>query len=509
VLLLAGYRPNSDPICGSYKTLYKSLVPIAGLPMILYPLRSLINSKHIHEIIVLAQEPDVIRKGLRDFHICDKVRFHQSNGGIANTILKCIQDQRLNMPLMITTADNCLLTSDHIDDFLSQALKHPSDLAIGFASKDKVIAAHPETRRTWIPFRDLEVTGCNLFLLTSNRSRELIAFWEKFETSPKKFLRLAWTFGPAFLWRFLARKLTIEESFRRISEITRTTIMPVLLNNPDVSIDADKLSDIRQIETILNHGEYTAVTHRSDNLRHIPVVIFDLDRTITTYGTYTPFLLYYALRNNPLRLLFMPVVLMLMVAYKLHLLDRKQLKALMFGLIIGHADKTRLENVCSTFVDQTLKKNVHHEAIRTIREWQNNDAHLILATASYDWMAELFAHRLKFDNVVSTKSVSKNGKILPGVDGENCYGEAKLRMVTDIISSLETLWQTKREIWFYTDHHTDIPLLEQCHHPVAVNATRKLEKWVLSNPNSLLLNWKSSPTQTTARRFLTALSDVF
>jgi dTDP-glucose pyrophosphorylase len=41
VLLLAGQRPKPGPICEAYKVVYKSLVPVAGQPMILYPLNSL------------------------------------------------------------------------------------------------------------------------------------------------------------------------------------------------------------------------------------------------------------------------------------------------------------------------------------------------------------------------------------------------------------------------------------------------------------------------------------
>ena len=36
--------------------------------------------------------------------------------------------------------------------------------------------------------------------------------------------------------------------------------------------------------------------------------IYDMDRTVTRRATYTPFLLHYALRRAPWRLLFIPLV---------------------------------------------------------------------------------------------------------------------------------------------------------------------------------------------------------
>ncbi len=498
VLLLAGHRSKPGPICDAYRTRYKSLVPIAGQPMMLYPLMSLLDHEQISVIIVLAQEPDVLRKGLSNFTISEKVRFCKSNGSIANTILDCIQEHHLSLPIMVTTADNCLLKVEDIDDFLSQAFKSPADLTIGFASKDIVMAAYPEVRRTWIPFMDTEVTGCNLFLLTGDKSGDLIRFWRNFENSPKILLKLAWTLGPAFFWHFLRRQMTLMESFKRLSSITGANVMPVLLKNPEVSIDADKFTDIRQIETILNKEIKTAKHNPVNHLPSRPVVIFDLDRTITTMGTYTPFLVYYALRQNSLRLLFLPVVIIFTVAYILKLLDRKQLKSLMFGLIIGQPDKVDLDRVCTAFVDYMLDKNVYPEALYTIREWQKNDAHLVLATASYDWMANIFAEHLKFDHVIATRSITKDEKIIPGTNGENCYGAAKLRMITAGIGPLITHGANKQDIWFYTDHHSDISVLDACNHPVAVNATRKLGRWIRSRTNGLQLDWRPPARQIAA-----------
>ena len=476
--------------------------------MILHPLNCLSSLEYISEIIVLAQDPEEIKQGLLNHPISNKVKFCKSNGSIATTVMNCIQQLNLSLPLMITTADNCLLTAADVDDFLTQTVNSPADLAIGFARQEVVIAAYPETRRTWIPFKDVKVTGCNLFLLTSNKSMELIRFWNNFESSPKKFLKLAWALGPAFFYRFLFRQLSIAETFARISDLTGIKVMPAFLKHPEVSIDADKFTDILQIESILEQNTRTVKHNPIKQQPGSPVVIFDLDRTITRNGTFMPFLIYYACRQNPLRLLFLPVIIVLMLGYTLKLLDRKQLKSLMYGLIIGNPDKADLDRICTAFVDRTLDKHVYPEALYTIREWQNKNAHLILATASYDWMANVFAQRLKFDSVIATKSITIDGKIIPGVDGDNCYGQAKLRMVTEALDLIATAGVKKQDIWFYTDHHTDIPLLKVCNHPVAVNASRRLMNWIKSRPDGLLLDWHSRPVQIASKGLLTAINNI-
>ena len=463
--------------------------------MILHPLKSLAAHKSVAQILVLAQEPEKLQIGLSGYEAGNKVRFVKSSGGIASTVQDCIKDYKLDYPVLITTADNCLLGVDDIDEFLGKALNDPSDISVAFASKQNVLTAFPLVRRTWIPFRDTEITGCNVFLLKSARSGELIRFWQTYEKSPKKFLKLALALGPQFFWNFVRKKLTMSEAFSRLSAITNASVSPVLLDNPKVSIDADKYTDIRQIEQILNKNDALPGHVVPPAKSNGPIVIFDLDRTITRQGTYTPFLIYYARRKQPWRLLSAPIIIILMLCYMSRLLNRKQLKSLMFGLLIGKPGQQELKNVCQAFVDETLDKHVNPEALYTIRDWQLKNAHLVLATASYDWMATLFASRLQIDTVIATRSVVKNGRVIAGVDGENCYGQAKRRMIYEVIGPLLNSVDHPRDLWFYTDHHSDIPMLASCNHPVGVNTTYKLANWIKSRPDGILLDWYTPRTQ--------------
>ena len=45
------------------------------------------------------------------------------------------------------------------------------------------------------------------------------------------------------------------------------------------------------------------------------LAIYDMDRTVTRGPTYTPFLLHCAIRRAPWRLLFLPLVVLSMLAY--------------------------------------------------------------------------------------------------------------------------------------------------------------------------------------------------
>ena len=64
--LLAGSRPKGDPLAQSMMLGHKALIPIAGEPMVLRPLRALLASPEVGNIIVLTQDPADLRPVLPD-----------------------------------------------------------------------------------------------------------------------------------------------------------------------------------------------------------------------------------------------------------------------------------------------------------------------------------------------------------------------------------------------------------------------------------------------------------
>jgi HAD superfamily phosphoserine phosphatase-like hydrolase len=95
---------------------------------------------------------------------------------------------------------------------------------------------------------------------------------------------------------------------------------------------------------------------------------------------------------------------------------------------------------------------------------------LVLATASHGYYAAAIAARLGFDDVVATKAMrDAQGRILPALEGENCYGPAKLRMVEAWMAD-ERIARGDVFVRAYSDHVSDAPLLEWADEAFAVNA---------------------------------------
>lgn len=207
------------------------------------------------------------------------------------------------------------------------------------------------------------------------------------------------------------------------------------------------------------------------------LAIYDMDRTITRYPTYTPFLLHCAVRRAPWRLLFLPLVMGSMLAYAVRLIDRARLKEINHHLMLGRRIHPRdLNPLVESFAERQLASNIRPGAFKAIARDKAQGRRLVLATASYRLYSDAIARRLGFDDVIGTNSIiGLDERVHAKIAGENCYGPAKLRMIAEWVEK-SGLKDVHGHVRFYSDHVSDRPAFEWSDEPVAVNPHRKLRR---------------------------------
>lgn len=204
------------------------------------------------------------------------------------------------------------------------------------------------------------------------------------------------------------------------------------------------------------------------------VAIYDLDRTLTKYATYTPFLIFAAFHRAPWRLLLLPLWLLSMTGYVLGIFSRKKLKEIGFLLLIGRRiSATTMAALAADFAEMTVRRNLFSAARAQMEKDRATGAKLIMATASPDFYAAEIGARLGFDQIIATVQDRPS----PGVVGwriasDNCYGAAKLAMVRSTLGADFTGRQTR----FYSDSASDAPLLDWVEAAYAVNPDRALRR---------------------------------
>jgi len=245
-VLLAGSRPDGDPLARSMMLGHKALIPVAGEPMVVRPLRALLNSPLVSEVIVLTQNPRDLRPVLPDD---ERVTIRASERTIAETIAKLIPNRAADFPVLITTADHALLNPDMIAEFTSKAAG--ADLAIGVVERRPMLARFPNAKRTWLKFRGGSYSGANLFAFGSERVLPAIDQWRSVEQKRKKGWRVLAALGPALLFGAVLRLRTLQQSVDSIGRKLGLAIRIVEMSDPAAAIDVDKPEDHALVEAIL------------------------------------------------------------------------------------------------------------------------------------------------------------------------------------------------------------------------------------------------------------------
>ena len=207
----------------------------------------------------------------------------------------------------------------------------------------------------------------------------------------------------------------------------------------------------------------------------IDLAIYDMDRTVTRRATYTPFLLHCAWRLEPWRLLLLPLVVASMLAYVAKIIDRGRLKEINHRLLLGHKRSPNLlKPLIDGFARKTVANNVRPGAIKAIARDKAQGRRVVMATASYRLYAKAIADALGFDDCIGTNSIiGLDARVHAKIDGENCYGPAKLRMIEAWLGA-EKL--DRAHVRFYSDHASDAPVFEWADEPVAVNPHDRLKR---------------------------------
>jgi len=244
-IVMAGSRPGPDPLLSGSGVATKALLPVAGRPMLAHVVAALRASPHVGPITILAQDSAALAAepalaGFANLHFAD------SGQGISASLAAALPEG--DAPVLVTTADNVLLTPSMIAEFLAGAAD--SDVAVAMVERRVLRARYPESKRTWLKFRGGWWSGANLFRLRGRRVLALLDFWGRIERDRKKGLKIVAAFGPALLLAVVLRLVTIHQGVSRAGLRFGLTAKVVPMAEAEACIDADKPADIDLIERI-------------------------------------------------------------------------------------------------------------------------------------------------------------------------------------------------------------------------------------------------------------------
>ncbi len=257
VILLAGDRP-ADVLAQRSPGKRKALLLLMGRPMILYVLETLLAARYVGNIIVVANRIPEIEGNLelQSFIAASgqgaRISFREGAGSPATSVLKTMEDLKFDGPVLVTTADNPLLTPVTLDAFCAAvATGVAADAAVGLAREADIRKAFPHVKRTYIRLGGKGYSGCNLFALTAGAGPKAARAWSEVEGRRKKPWQLILHFGVWTLLRAVTGFLDLDGALRAVSRAMGLKAKAIVLDDPVAAMDVDRPDHIAIAESVL------------------------------------------------------------------------------------------------------------------------------------------------------------------------------------------------------------------------------------------------------------------
>jgi len=198
--------------------------------------------------------------------------------------------------------------------------------------------------------------------------------------------------------------------------------------------------------------------------------IFDVDHTVVR-KTSTEYFVQMALKEKVIRYSQVSHLLVDWVKYKLAFPNNDFIENTVKKL--AGLEKEVLERVSDSCFKKRIKPNIYTGAKSIIEEALKKGEKVIFATSSFDFIIKPLEQFFGIEGSLSCKLEYSQGKTTGNLVGYSSFGPKKKTAAVEWMSHNAI---NPQDVSFYSDSYTDLPLLEYCGDPVAVNPDGILER---------------------------------
>lgn len=249
-LILAGERADRDPLRDETGVACKALLDIDGKIMIRRVIDALDGAGSVSSIHLSGPTEACVKSdaGLSGLIEQSRVEWAAPGPSPSTSAFEMLGRFATDQPVLITTADHPLLTSEIVDHFCRDSAATGCDVVVGLAPYALVHAAYPDLKKTVLRFRDGEYCGCNLFAFLTEDGRRVADFWRRVEQDRKKPLVVIRLLGLWTLLRYRLGWLTLDRALAGLSRRVGLRVGVVILPYAHASVDVDSVSDYRLVQ---------------------------------------------------------------------------------------------------------------------------------------------------------------------------------------------------------------------------------------------------------------------
>lgn len=260
-LIMAGKRSGIlDPLAERAGVAQKCVVPVNGIPMVARVAEAVSQCPQVGEIRIIAHEPEEIATQPLIAKLIEEGRltFAEGKFNIVDSVFSGADGAQF--PLLITTADNCLVTPQGYSEFITKCLAAKAGGAAGLARREDVQAADPVGQKRFYEFKDGAFSNCNMYWIGSPKAlsaAEIMRGGGQFVKFPSRIIK---AFGLINLIRFRLGTASKEKLFQRVSKRFGFPLVAIELSDGHYAIDVDNERTFNVTEKILKQREGDTAT---------------------------------------------------------------------------------------------------------------------------------------------------------------------------------------------------------------------------------------------------------
>lgn len=244
-LILAG-KKEAGALENCHELSNKALLMINHMPMIEYVVDALKDSKEIQNIVVVGPTVDLA------YHIDKKVsHIVESADSIIENIKVGLDYFGNTDKVMVLTSDIPLITGEVVDRFILKCREFDALLYYPFIEKEIILGKYPQAIRSYAILKDGTFCGGNAIIFSRSifdKNKELLNQLYQNRKDVKKYVTLL---GMKFIVKYLFKTLTIKEIENRAAQIVGNPVKGIKVEDPEMMIDLDKLSDYELISQVI------------------------------------------------------------------------------------------------------------------------------------------------------------------------------------------------------------------------------------------------------------------
>ena len=253
IVIAGGIPKPEDPLYEFTQGQPKSLLEIAGKPMVQWVLDALEEAETVDQVVLISlTEEHGLKFSKPITYVPDQGELLKNVRAGIEKVVELNPDAR---HVLTVSSDIPAIKSEMIDWIVNNNMETDLDLYYTVIPRKVMEARFPESNRSYTRLKDAEVCGGDVNMVrasTVNANEEL---WDRIVAARKNVFKQAALFGYGNLLLFISGQLTIQGAVKRVTKRMDITGQAVISPYAELGMDVDKPHQLEILRAELTNNQ--------------------------------------------------------------------------------------------------------------------------------------------------------------------------------------------------------------------------------------------------------------